>query len=200
MPRKISDKTQQLMQRLYARGLTPAEIARRTNVSYPTAYGYTKAKERGFASPTEYENYLAGQRGFASLIEYQEDLAGQRGFASRAEYQKHLARQRGFASQAEYEDCLARQRGFASLAECQKYLAKERQQKSINRELSRLIQQRLSKLEHTQRWLAEQLGITEGAVSRYISGKTTPRKSLQKRLFDALELPYQTLDDIFKLS
>ena len=49
-----------------------------------------------------------------------------------------------------------------------------------------------------QKWLAYELEVTEGAVSRYASGKTTPRKSLQERLFEALELPYKTIDDFLQ--
>ena len=166
MPKKISNETKQLIEELYAQNLPIVEVARRTNVSYATAYGYTKAK----------------QKGFASRAKYQEDLARRKGFASYKEYQKYLAKQRGFASRAEY----------------QKNLAKERQQRQINQKLSHLMQQRLTELGKTQRWLSEQLGITEGSVSRYLSGKTIPRKILQEKLFSALELSYKTLDDLLE--
>jgi predicted DNA-binding protein YlxM (UPF0122 family) len=106
------------------------------------------------------------------------------------------AKERGFANLKEYEQHLARERGFANLKEYEQHLARERQQKPLNQELSYLIQERLTELEKSQKWLSVQLGITEGAVSRYVSGRTRPRISLQPKLFEALELPYQTLDDL----
>ena len=148
MPRKISEETKQLMEELYNKGLSVAEIARKVNVSYATVYGYTKVKQKGFASRTEYHEHLAKQKGFASYGEYR------------------------------------------------KYQAEQRQQKKSNQKLSGMIKQSLEKLGRNQRWLAEQLRITEGAVSRYISGKTKPRKSLQDSLFRILDLQYQTLDDL----
>ncbi len=81
-----------------------------------------------------------------------------------------------------------KKRGFVSYSEYAKHLAKERQQHPLN--------QKLSELGKTQQWLAKQLKITQGSVSRYVSGMTTPRRSIQERLFEALELPYQTLDDL----
>ncbi|HZX12397.1 MAG TPA: helix-turn-helix transcriptional regulator [Candidatus Nanoarchaeia archaeon] len=180
MPRKIPDETKRLMEELSTENLSVAEIARRADVSYATAYGYTKARQRGFASRSEYEKYLARQRGFASLTEYQEYLARQRGFASRSEYEKDLAKRRVLAPRNEYQE----------------YLAKRRQQQSINQELSDLIRQRLVELGKTQKWLAEQLGIAESSVSKYMGGRTTPRKSLQERLFNALQVEYKTLNDL----
>ena len=47
----------------------------------------------------------------------------------------------------------------------------------------------------SQGWLADTLGITEGAVSRYLSGKTVPRKKYQRRLFKALDMPFQTVEE-----
>ena len=44
--RKISDETKQLIDKLYDENLSVREIARRTNVSYPTARKYTKDKQR----------------------------------------------------------------------------------------------------------------------------------------------------------
>ena len=148
MPRKIPDETKRLMEELSTENLSVAEIARRADVSYATAYGYTKARQRGFASRSEYEKDLAKRRVLAPRNEYQE------------------------------------------------YLAKRRQQQSINQELSDLIRQRLVELGKTQKWLAEQLGIAESSVSKYMGGRTTPRKSLQERLFNALQVEYKTLNDL----
>ena len=132
MGKKIPNETIDLMQDLYSRGLSVTAVAKRANVPYSTAWSYTAAKQRGFAS--------------------------------RGEYEAHLA--------------------------------KQRQQQPINQKLSDLIKQRLAELGKSQKWLSIQLRITEGAVSRYLSGRTTPRRNLQERLFETLELPYQTLEDL----
>src|SRR3989344_2673496 len=84
MPR-VPDKTKQLMKEMYSSGLSVAEIARRANVPYSTAYGYTRARQRGFASYGEYEEHLARQRInpetgqlFKSLTELRDYQARQR--------------------------------------------------------------------------------------------------------------------------
>ena len=186
--------------------------AKKKGFASRTEYNEHLAKQRGFASRIEYDKHLAKQRGFASYGAYQEDLAKKKGFASRTEYNEHLAKQRGFASRIEYDKHLAKQRGFASYGAYQEDLAKkkgfasygayqgdlakQRQQKLVNQELSDLIKTRLAEIGRTQKWLAERLGITKGTVSRYASGRITPRKNLQSRLFEALGLPHQTLDDL----
>ena len=141
MPSKIPYKTEQLIEKLYAKNLSVAEIARRTNVSFETAYGYTRVRQR--INPET-------------------------------------------------------KQPFKSLTEYEVYRARQRQQQPVNQQSSDVVKQRLAELGKTQRWLAQQLEITEGAVSRYISGRTTPRRSLQERLFEVLELPYQTLDDLLE--
>jgi len=199
MPRRIPDETKQLMQELYeVEGLSVAEIAKRVNVSYSCSYNHTKIKERGFASLHKYKEHLAKEKGFASDHEYQKHLAKEKGFASLNKYQEHLAKEKGFASLNKYQEHLAKEKGFASWNTYNEHLAEKRQQQLLNQQLSGLIKQRLTELGKTQKWLAEQLGITEGPVSRYISGRTTPKKSLQEKLFRALEVPYHTLDDLLE--
>src|SRR3989344_4284812 len=110
MPQVVREE----ISRLYAngKGMSMAEIARKVNVSYTTAYGYTRARQR--------INPETGER-FVSLTEYKEHLARQRinpetgeRFVSRTEYEEHLARQRinpetgeRFASYTEYQKHLA---------------------------------------------------------------------------------------------
>src|SRR3989338_4118862 len=118
-----------------------------------------------------------------------------RGFKSCREYQKHLAQQRGFKNISEYQEHLAQQRGFKSYREYQEHLGKKRQKKELNTKLSILINLRLKELGKSQKWLANELNITESATSRYVSGKTTPKRSLQEKLFRILRFPYNTLDD-----
>jgi len=142
MPRKISDDTKQLMQEMDAEGLSVAEIARRTNVPYSTVYGYTKAKQKGFASYKEYNEHWAKEKGFASHSAYQKHLIKQRGFASHSAYQKHLIKQRGFASYKEYNEHWAKEKGFASYSAYRKHLVKQRGFASHSAYQKHLIKQR----------------------------------------------------------
>ena len=46
MPKKIPQETIALIERLSGKGLSAAEVARQAGVSYSTAYGYTRARQR----------------------------------------------------------------------------------------------------------------------------------------------------------
>ncbi len=202
------------MKVLRKQGLSLEEIAEEISLNESTIQIYLRVINRGFKSLTEYHEHLVKQRGFESLTEYQEHLAKQRGFESLTKYRKHLVKQRGFESLTEYHEHLVKQRGFESLTKYYEYLAKERgfeslteyhlqryrkrQERPLNKKLSKLIKQHLEILNKNARWLADELGITEGAISRYKDGKTTPRRSLQPKLFKILELPYKTIDNIIK--
>ena len=80
MSKKLSKETKEEITRLYddGDGLNLYEIASQVGVSYSSAYGLTRAKERGFASLTEYEKHLAKKRGFESQTEYEKHLAKER--------------------------------------------------------------------------------------------------------------------------
>ena len=182
MPKRISDKTIELMQKLYDEGFSVMEIARRIKVSYTLSYSYTRVKQRGFASYGEYLRHLAKQKGFGS----------------RTKYEKNLAKQKGFGSLNEFQENLAKQKGFGSLNEYQEYLAKKRQERPENQELSDLINKRLKELGKNQSWLARQAGVSREMVSKYAQGKSIPNNDRLKKLYSALEVPYQTLDDLLE--
>ncbi|MBS3123325.1 helix-turn-helix domain-containing protein [Candidatus Woesearchaeota archaeon] len=198
MAPKISEETVKLIEILYAQDLSPREIAQRAEVSRSTVYVHTKLKERGFLSKREYERHLAQEKGFASSGEYHSFLAQEQGFTSRTEYNGHLLLERGFTSKAEYEQYLAQQNGFLSLGDYQKKMAEKRQQRHLNKELSSLIVKRLAELGQTQKWLAEQLNLTKGTISKYINASLIPKQNLLGRLFQALEVPYKTIDDLLE--
>ena len=94
MAQRLSEKAKENIQKLRKEGSSVKEIAKRANVSYSTAYGYTKVKQRGFESLSEYQEHLVKQRGFKSRTEYETHLVRERGFKSRSDYQEHLARER----------------------------------------------------------------------------------------------------------
>jgi len=56
----------------------------------------------------------------------------------------------------------------------------------------------LEKKNKNQIWLAEELGISNQTVSNYINGINLPKKEYQQRLFEALDLPYQSIDDLIE--
>jgi predicted transcriptional regulator len=59
-----------------------------------------------------------------------------------------------------------------------------------------LIRERLIELDESQWWLAKQIGKSQPSVYGYASGKTLPKKDTLKKIFEVLELPYETLDDL----
>ena len=71
MPRRIPDEKREEIIRLYDNGggMSPAEIARQTGVSYSSVYGLTKVRQRvnpetgePFESLSQYQEYTARQR------------------------------------------------------------------------------------------------------------------------------------------
>ena len=125
--------------------------------------------------------------------------ARKEGFASISEYIQDLARRNGFESYSKYQEHLANQKYYESLSEYQRSLAEKRANRLKNQMSSQLIKERLDKLGKTQRWLAERLGITESAISRYISGKTMPKRSIQEELINIIGAQYKILDDIIEI-
>ena len=183
MVRRISDKEIELMERLfYDKSLSIAQIASEVSVSFGSAYGYTRAKERGFASPNDYKSFLAKRMGFNSYGEYRESLAHKNGFKSERDYRNFLFRQRGFRSSGEYL----------------KFIANRRKAAPLNAKFSDLIKRRLKEVEKTQKWLSEQIGVTKRSVEGYVSGEHLPEESVQERIFLVLGLSYKNLKDLEK--
>ena len=154
------------------------------------------ARRKGFSSRGEYQTHLAKQKGFSSRGEYQTHLAKQKGFASHGEYLDDLAKQKGFSSRGEYKDDLAKRKGFSSGGEYEDHLARQRQERPQNQELSDLIKKRLKELGQNQTWLSQQMGVSRQAVSYYVQGKVIPKGEHLPKLYSALEVPYNTLDDL----
>ena len=154
------------------------------------------AKKKNFKSLSEYQEHLVKKRNFRSISEYKKHLAKQRGFKSHLEYQEYLAKKKNFKSLSEYKEHLAINHGFNSFMEYERFLAKERQKRTLNKKLSKIINQQLKILDKNASWLADELGITGGTVSRYRDGKITPRKKLQPKFFKILKLPYKYLEEL----
>ncbi|MDP2362579.1 MAG: hypothetical protein Q8M94_02295 [Ignavibacteria bacterium] len=177
-----------LIEKLFKKGLSVEEIRLQANVSYSAAYYFTRVK----------------QRGFARLIDYRNDQAQKKGFKSHYEYIKSLKRkgktyihqkQKKFESSTDYMRDLARRKGFSTLTEYKNFLIRQRKKHPINRALGEMIKKRLKEIGKKEKWLADQLGVSKNTVCSYTSGTTKPAYRFQKKLFELLELPYQTTDD-----
>lgn len=115
---------------------------------------------------------------------------------SPGEYQVWCARRKGF-SYPEYRDYLARGKGFATYFKQRDYLFERNQKKGANRRLSNILKQSL-KERGRQAWLAREVNIHEKEVFLYKNGSKIPNKELLGQIFNALNLPYKTLDDILQ--
>lgn len=82
----------------------------------------------------------------------------------------------------------------------QREKAKEREKKPINKKFSDLILNTLSINDKSQRWLSEKLGISESCVSNYLKGRNLPRRDLIPQIFEVLNLPYKSLDELLNKS
>jgi hypothetical protein len=226
MPAKISYETQKLIEILNTKGLSIPEIAQESGASYGTVYCYTRALERGFKSRKDYLLWLLGKKGFNSFSEYQTSLIQQRnlesvstrteynkylrhknrkprmrnyvaaGFDSEKDYQLHLLKERGFKSERDYAEFLARRKGYVSKAAYSKHLQEQHQEQPIYQKISWVITRFLIDHGKDQKWLAEQIGATRGAVSRYTTARARPGKQLEGKLIAVLGLQYKTLDEL----
>lgn len=144
---------------LHSNGVSAYRIAKRLGVSYGLVYGLTRAGERGFQSPREYRQYLVQRRGFVDEKDYRGYLAERQGLEGDVEYRLYLARRRGFSTYSAYL----------------RHLEDRRMGTSTNREISSMVRDLLKEQGKTQTWLAQQLGISRQAVSRYACGRGVPR-------------------------
>ena len=48
-------------------------------------------------------------------------------------------------------------------------------------------------------WLADELGVNRTITLRYSQGTRLPPVDVQEKIFQKLELPYKTIDDIVKV-
>ena len=124
MPRRIPDETRKEIIRLYdnGSGLSPAEIARQTDISYSSVYGLTRARQRvnpetgqPFESQSQYQEYTTRQR--------VNPETGQP-FESQSQYQEYTTRQRVNRPQNQGLSDLIKRR-LKELGKNQSWLAEE---------------------------------------------------------------------------
>jgi len=185
---KVPEEKVKLIEKLFKDGLSVAEISRRTNLSESAAYTYTRVKQRGFASYKDLRNYQAQKRGFKSHYDYTK-------FLKKKKKVNIPQIRKKFKSSTDYMRDLARRKGFSSLTEYKNFLMGRRKKQPINKELGKLIKKRLKEIGKKEYWLADQLGVNKNTVYSYISGTNKPAYRFQKKLFELLGLPYQTIEE-----
>ncbi len=203
MPPKITEDTKQLMYFLYLHGKKPAAIAARTGVKRTTIVCYMTAWNKGYPSVTAYQNALLSQRKFSSSGAYKLYLVMKMDYDGIPDYHDALARKNGHASFKKYQMAWSRKRREETLEErlLQREQRKEERMLEHMRKMqyfSQFLQEKLQQLHKTQQWLAANLEISHAAVSRYASGQTLPKRKYEKAIFELLEVPYKTLDELIQ--
>ncbi len=105
-------------------------------------------------------------------------------------------KEKGYQSCSQYLEYLAHQKGYKTRGDYQKELAKKRKDNPKNKELSDLIRRRLKELKKSRKELAEEIKISERSIDNYLSSHSIPSPRNLKKLFQALKLPYRTLNDL----
>src|SRR3989338_1334695 len=164
---KIPEDTISLIRQLYSEGIPVLKIARRANVSYPTAYCHTRAVERGFNSRKEYEDYLARQRGFKSKSQYMT--------MRKREQRKENSQTRNLIMLKWREEVKA---------------FREKR----NKELSDFLNKGLNDMDINKTRLASRVGVTKQAISVYSRGRSFPSEDILKNICNALGAGQETLE------
>ncbi len=181
MARKIPELKKRIAYRMYKNGgYTGNEIAKTLGMSNGATWIATVGRDKGFSSSKDHLDYLARQQ-------------------TNPETGKH------FTGHYQYEDYLARQKinpetgeKYKSFSEYSANLAQKRKTRKENKELSNFISFTLGWQDKSPKWLAEQVGIHPSTVSDYIQGKQIPSPRLLQRIFQVLEAPYQTIEDLIE--
>ena len=199
MAKKLSSEKIGEIKKLYEEDVSIQEISRRLGVSSGTAWRYTRAEELGHTSAADYYKKRAQERGFSSLKEYRDHLARERGFESQSAYNQKLARENNYYRETREElNEWAREKGFDSYTDYSRHLDSLKQLRPENRLVSGLIQMRLEQSGQSIQWLADELDVDRATVSRYYHGTRLPSEEVQVKLFETLDLPYRTIDDVLE--
>lgn len=111
-----------------------------------------------------------------------------KGFNSYKEYNDDCAKQKGFDSYNEYRNDCLKQKGFNSYRVYQKSLREKKKEKPQNKELGRLIQERLKIVGKGASWLAGELGVTNSTVYNYLSAISFPSEDKLEKIYSILNV------------
>ena len=157
---------------LYESGMKVSDISKETGVDYNKVYRKTRlldfVKEKGYKSVKEYQKA------------YRADLAKRKSYNSLTEYQEDLAKKQGYNSYKEYR----------------KDLAEKKADYPKKKALAILIEGRLSDIDKSKQWLAEEIGVSRQMIFNYCHGLNLPSKEKAQEIANLLGLSYRTIDDL----
>ncbi len=174
LPEKIKE-----IKKLHDAGNSIGKTAKISGVSFGAVYSHVRLPERGFSN-SKYRRYLHKDNVHNSYD---------------PKYTKNMLERMGI-SEKKYRDILANRIGFESINDYKKYRISVNRNKYINKKFGRLLRKRLIELNKNIGWLAQELNIDKSNICRYTNGITLPKAHNQEKLFQLLELPYKTIDDI----
>lgn len=127
---------------------------------------------------------------------HEEELVRNRGFSSRWAYQKYLVGLDGHDSYKSYLEGILLSQEIGSLQDYKVRRTNMRMEMTLNKKFGYLIKQRLGELGLSLKWLADQVGVSARTIKRYKRGEFLPKAQLAAKLFNALGVPYKTIDDL----
>ena len=169
-PRRVTREIERKIRSGARREISTKEIAQKLQLLPATVRPYICAYKKGYGSLTAYRKAEFQRKGYRSQNEYLNTWAQQKGYASWKTYRTEMLQRRGYASRTDYEQDLAR----------------ERMQRPENKEISDFITKRLQKLKRSQKWLAEQIGVSATSISYYQTGINCPPQKIKRRIFEIL--------------
>ena len=157
---------------LYESGMSVMGISKETGVDYNKVYRKTRlldfVKEKGYKSVKEYQKA------------YRADLAKRKSYNSLTEYQEDLAKKQGYNSYKEYR----------------KDLAEKKADYPKKKALAILIEGRLSDIDKSKQWLAEEIGVSRQMIYNYCHGLSLPSKEKAQKIANKLNMDYDTIDSL----
>jgi DNA-binding XRE family transcriptional regulator len=122
-------------------------------------------------------------------------MAWRAGYNSPTEYTKHKLLARGFESFSEYQDYLAMKKGETKFS-YDKRLARKRSKRELNKAFSSVLKKVFESNGITTTKLAREIGISQTTIASYVRGEYIPSPDNFQKLCKALDLKYETIDDL----
>ncbi len=112
--------------------------------------------------------------------------------------QKRVAKKQNFKTDYEYQDAQAKERGYEGMSHYVQERNKIKQNQPINKKLSNLLQAETSTRNGKKTEVRLELGVSLEMFHRYLRGTAIPSPDKLEKLFEILNLPYNTIDDILE--
>lgn len=190
----VTQETKDRIYALYQEKLALQKIADQTEVSYSYVWGIIRSREMGFISRREYQESLLKKRGYSSKKEYDKELITLNGFESERDYRDKLARKKGYLSKLDYRKNLKKRK----VSEVKVPSVEKVSEIKVKKEISLLINRRLNEIDKSQKWLAQETGISCSSINSYINSRNMPNSDTLRNIFTSLgitEIP-QSLEHL----